>query len=277
MYSFKSFCIRLGFAAGLLIAGGASAHAGSVRIYSVELDGKHVGQILHEYSRLPDGAHDFQLTTKIEAKAFFRKVRITSVLKETISANGFLDEASNKLVENKKTYWTKIQRSGDSYLAFTAQMKTPQELEIEEVAGLAKEVIATVVPYAGEAMTIAGILLLDERGSPQHKRLTTDHFETSLIGLPLYWQSRNYVLPKTLTIIDTEEMSVFKAAVTDLGDTQVSLGGRPVTARQIRLKIANSKPMEIWMIRPETGPAYFFQIKGKSDGASFKVSLKNAH
>lgn len=273
----RSIIVTSSVFAGLVLGSLSGAHAASPLTYEIELNGKPVGQIVHEYVQQPDGGHGLKLSTQIETKSFFSKVRINSVLEETISADGYLDAASNRLVENKKTYWTKIQRSGSSYLAFTAEMKTPEQLETEELAGLAKEVIATVVPYAGDAMTVAGILLSDKRDAPQHKRLTTDHFDTSLIGLPLYWQSNGYDLPSSLTIIDTEEMSVFKAKVKDLGDTQISVGGKNLTVRHIQLDVANAKPMEIWMVRPETGPAHFFQISGMSDGAKFKVTMAGAH
>jgi len=259
--------------AGLLLASVSQSHAAPLT-YQIELDGKRAGQIVHEYSRSPDGGHTLKLSTQIRTKAFLSKVQIDSILEETISADGYLDSASNKVEENKKTYWTKIQRSGGGYLAFTAHMKTPEEIETEELAGLAKEVIATVVPYAGEAMTVAGILLSDGKETPQHKRLTTDLFDTSLISLPLYWQSKGYSLPQSLRIIDTEEMSIFKADIKDLGDTPLSTGSQNMTARHIRLEIKDAAPVDLWLARAAgTEPAHFLKISGKDDGTAYTVNL----
>ena len=72
---------------GLVVGSLSGAHAASHLTYKIELDGKPVGQIVHEYIRQPDGGHGLKLSTQIETKTFFSKVRINSVLEETISAD----------------------------------------------------------------------------------------------------------------------------------------------------------------------------------------------
>ncbi len=241
--------------------------------YEVQLDGKPVGTLDLDQRANADGGYRYKLTTRIQTKFFLSKIDIRSNLRETVTKTGLLLEASNKLSDGKKTYWTKIEHSGGEYLAFAAQMKNQQEIENEELIGLAKEVVASVVPYAGETMAVAEILLSDEKNNPKHQRLKPDHFDTTLISLPLFWQRNNQQFPSSFRILDTENMSVFEAKTEYLGAKHLSSGELQIPVRHYRLQAGDGNPMDIWFATANSGLAYFAKLKGKEDGTAFNVQL----
>lgn len=259
--------------AAFLFSSASAAISETQLRYEIQLDGKSVGTIDLDQRPATNGDQNIKLTTQIQLSGFWNKINILSVLQETVTKTGLLREASNKLSEGNKTYWTKIEHSDGEYLAFTAQMKNQKELENEEILGLAQEVVASVVPYAGETMAVAQILLSDEKDSPQHRRLTSAHFDTTLIGLPHYWQRNGKQFPTLFRILDTENMSVFEAKMENLGAAQLSVGGTQIPVHHYRLRADDDSPLDIWFAMPKTGPAYFARLKGKEDGAAFNVQL----
>jgi len=195
-------------------------------------------------------------------------------LEETIWASGQLLEASNKLKGNKKVYWSKLSLSGQEYLSFRSQMKDEGEKDMDELADLAKGVATFLVPEVGDVIEISTLLLSDGKNAPRNDRLTATSFDTSLAGLPLYWQRNTYRLPDNLRIFDTQDMVILVSRVEDLGTEHLSVGAQHIPARHYRLKAKGTDAIDLWLFRAADGVAHFAQLTGQEDGSAFKISLQ---
>jgi len=253
---------------------GGNATAESRKDYALTVDNKEIGSIIVQSESLPGGGRRISQNLRIKTSGFWNSLDISGTLEETITAEGKLQETSSKYHENKKVYWSKLARSGDEYLSFRAQMKSDEEKDIEELAGLATGVVTVLVPGAGDIIEIGSLLLSDSRNTPKHDRLTAESFDTSLAGLPFHWQRNAYQLPEKLKIFDTEDMVIMAARVEDHGADQLAIGTARVPARHYRLTIRGSDPIDVWLLRESDGRAYFAQVTGKENGSAFQVTLR---
>jgi len=251
----------------------AEASAQDLKVYELKLGGKRIGTITAESKDLPRGGRKLTQNLRIKTSGFWNKIDITGSLEETISATGKLQEASSKLKENNKIYWSKLSHSGEEYLSFRAQMKNEEEKDIEELAGLATGVVTFLVPEVGDVIEIGTLLLSDGKNDPKHDRLTRDSFDTSFAGLPFYWERNGYRLPDTLRIFETEDMVILGARVEDRGTVFLPLAASRIPARQYRFNIKEADPIDVWLARAENGRAYFAQVNGRENGSAFQVVL----
>lgn len=257
----------------LLVLNGSEAHSDPI-VYSLQVSGKELGQVTIRQSGPSGGTRTLTQTLAIKAKSFWGKIDIKNQLEETISAKGDLLEASNRLRDGNKIYWTKIALSGNEYLAFRARMKNTHEKDLDDLGSLAKGAAAFLVPGAGDAFEVANLLLSDEKNQPKHDRFTRTSFDTTLMGLPLAWQRNNFNLPRQLVVFDTQEMTISKYLCEDLGEVPLPLQGRSsISTRHYRLSERSGRVTNIWLFRKSSGSAHFAQVSGKEDGEPFLIKM----
>lgn len=258
----------------ILIMNCSAVAAQTRKHYSLKVDNKEIGSITLLSETLPKGGRKISQNLRIKTSGFWSSLDIAGALEETISAEGTLQEASSKIRENKKVYWSKLSRSGDEYLSFRAQMKSDEEKDIDELASLAKGVVTVLVPGAGDVIEIGTLLLSDDRNNPKHDRLTAGSFDTSLAGLPFFWERNAYQLPGKLRVFDTEDMMILATRIEDLGTDNLTIGTVRVSTRHYRLIIKGSDPIDIWLLRAKDNSAYFAQVTGKESGSAFQLTLQ---
>ena len=253
---------------------GSQALAQSVRHYDLLVDKKKIGGVSIKTDHLSGGGRKVTQFLQIKTGGFWGKIDIRGTLEETISASGKLQDASNKLRENKKVYWSKLSLSGQEYLSFRSQMKDEGEKDMDELKGLAQGVATFLVPEVGDVIEIGTLLLSDDKNAPRNDRLTASSFDTSLVGLPFYWQRNAFRLPDNLRIFDTQDMVILVARIEDLGTEHLAIGTRQIPSRHYRLKVKGTDPIDIWLFRAADGKAYFAKLAGKEDGSQFQVTLQ---
>ncbi|WP_157738894.1 DUF6134 family protein [Labrenzia sp. VG12] len=248
--------------------------AQTLKHYDLLLDDKKIGGVTMKTDDLAQGGRKVTQFLRIKTGGFWGKIDIRGTLEERISASGQLLEASNELKENKKVFWSKLQLSGEEYLSFRSQMKDKGEKDMDELKDLATGVATFLVPEVGDVIEIGTLLLSDDKNSPRNDRLTASSFDTSLVGLPFYWQRNAFRLPGNLRIFDTQDMVILMAKVEDLGTEHLVSGTKQIPARHYRLKVKGTDPIDVWLFRSADGHAYFAKLTGKEDGSLFQVCLQ---
>lgn len=248
--------------------------AQTLKHYDLLLDEKKIGGITMKTEELHRGDLKVTQLLRIKTGGFWGKIDIRGTLEETISASGQLLEASNELKENRKVFWSKLQLSGEEYLSFRSQMKDKGEKDMDELKDLATGVATFLVPEVGDVIEIGTLLLSDDKNAPRNDRLTARSFDTSLVGLPFYWQRNAFRLPAKLRIFDTQDMVILNAKVEDLGREHLVFGTQQLPSRHYRLKVKGTDPIDVWLFRSADGRASFAKLSGKEDGSLFEVSLR---
>eukprot|EP00903_Cladosiphon_okamuranus_P002042 g2040.t1 len=248
--------------------------AQDLKHYDLFMDRKNIGSISIKTENDAEGSYKVTQFLKIKAGGFWGKIDIRGTLEEQISASGQLQEASNKLTENNKVYWSKLQLSGQEYLSFRSQMKDAGEKNLDELKDLAAGVATFLVPEVGDVIEIGTLLLSDGKNLPKNDRLTASSFDSSLVGLPHYWQRNSFRLPATLRIFDTQDMVILVSKIDDLGTQNLSVGEQQIAARHYRLKAEGTAPIDVWMFKAANGRAHFAMLAGKEDGSLFQITLQ---
>lgn len=250
------------------------ASASETASYTLAVSGKHLGDLTVTTVSRPDGSRSLSQRMSLKASSFWGKLDIDNRLEETISSNGILLKASNRLRDNNKVYWTRIDLLEEEYLAFRAQMKNGEEKDLEELGNLAKGAVSVLVPGAGDVLEIANVVLAYEKSQPRHDRFTRTSFDTSLMGLPLFWQRNGQGFPARLTILDTQEMSISTVRVEKLGPARLTISGnKEFQTQRYRLKPKSGHATDVSLFISQSGTPQFAMVSGKQDGDSYTIKL----
>lgn len=274
MLPVRKFLLLFAGLVSVIAAFCGQALAQPLQHYDLSVGDKKVGTVVLTSQDLPGDGRKLGQQLRIKTAGFWGKLDVQENLEETLSAAGKLQEANNTLKENGKVYWSRLSLSGTEYLSFRARMKDDGEKDLDDLAGLAKGVVTILVPEVGDVIEIGTLLLSDGKNAPKHDRLTQTSFDTSLLGLPFYWQRNGFRLPADLKVLDTQDMVILKTRVEDLGTVALPLGGQWISARHYRLGAKGMDPIEIWLYRAEDGRAHFAQLTGKEDGNTYLVRLR---
>jgi hypothetical protein len=255
-----------------LALGSAKAQAQNTFAYTLYVEDKEVGSMSIEHQPQVDGLFIIEQHSHINTPGFWGDLDIQGTLKETHAANGALLKSDNKVKENSKTFWTRIELSFDEYLAFKTQMKNDLEQEDEETIELAKGAVAHLIPGTGDIMMVGELLFSEAEDEQINTRFTKNSFDTSFLELPYYWKNNGFTLPSSLRIFDTEEMFVFSTTITHKGKEAVNIGGIVIEANQYTLNVKENEPTEIWLALSNDHIPYFVQITGKEDGENYRIA-----
>ncbi|MEZ8824583.1 hypothetical protein AB6E04_09470 [Vibrio amylolyticus] len=257
--------------------------------YQVNIDDKAVGTMTSITKQNDNGALSIQQTTDITITGFLEDTVIQSTLVEHHLNHGTLERSDNQLVHNGKTFWTQVALSNNEYLAVHSEVTTSEQKEEAEAVELVAGTVAHFIPGAGYAMSLGELLLSDGSNTPKNAKFTQEHFDTSFAALPQYWQRSNHSLPSTVTIFDTESLTLFTAKTKLLGETefdvktsaQSTLPEKSTSALSTKIKAQHytlepdeAEPIEIWLSESESNVAFFVQVFGHENGDSYHIQLE---
>jgi hypothetical protein len=242
--------------------------------YTLYVEDQELGSISIEHHPQANGHYVITQHSHIKAPGFWGDLDFQGTLKETHASNGMLLKSGNKFIENDQTFWTKIELSGDEYLAFKAQLKNSQEQEDDESIDLAKGVVAHLVPGVGDVMMVGEFLLSDGNEKQMNSRFTKDSFDICFLDLPYFWKSNSYILPSSLRIFDTEEMFIFSTTISHKGRVELNINGTVIEASHYTLNVKDNASTEIWLAVSDADLPYFVQITGEDEGDAYKIAYK---
>lgn len=241
--------------------------------YAVHIDKEPVGSLSVNYKPVGEDLNVIEQTLDINVPGVLGDNSLQSALSETHKVGGKLIKADNKVTENDKVYWTKIELFGDEFLVSRSELTNDQQKEDAEAVDMAKGVVAYLLPGAGNVMMIGEVLLTDDKDLPKNNRLTQNSFDTSFLNLPYVWQKHDQSFPKSLRIFDTENAYIFSADVTYAGDETLTISDQTFNAKRYTINVKDADPTDIWLMADDNDTPYFLKITGKDNGDDYQVIL----
>lgn len=246
-----------------LLCSGAGAMA--ERHYKVMLADQDLGRVREQISQTDKQGYAIEQQSELSQSGWWGKFELSSELTETFDQNGVLLQASNRIIENGKVFWTKVELERDEYLAFRAQITSDEEKQNAEETQLAQGAIANMVPGVGEIMAVGG-LLFGENDKNTQRRFAKGSFDTTLLGMPLFWKRGSLSLPQKLRVFDTEEMLLFDAQVSLIAVEDRIIKANETQVYHYRLTEDQGEELDIWLAQDAAAVPYFVKISGKDDG-----------
>ncbi len=250
------------------------------RYYELQVAGKELGIIREHFALDINKGYRISQQLTLSESGWWGTFELSSELVEIHDHQGVLQKASNNVVENGKTYWTKVELHADEYLAFRGQIRSDKEQQEEEDEKIAMSAIASLIPGASEVLAVGSGVFGEDDKSVQ-RRFSRDSFDTSLLGLPTFWRRSSNRLPEKIRIFDSEEMLVFDG-VTELKSTEVkSIEGRETLVHHFRLVEEHGENFDVWLADDGSFSPYFLKISGLQDGdlvvLSYRPDVKEKH
>jgi len=250
------------------------------RYYELQVAGKELGIIREHFALDINKGYRISQQLTLSESGWWGTFELSSELVEIHDHQGVLQKASNNVVENGKTYWTKVELHADEYLAFRGQIRSDKEQQDEEDEKIAMSAIASLIPGASEVLAVGSGVFGEDDKSVQ-RRFSRDSFDTSLLGLPTFWRRSSNTLPEKIRIFDSEEMLVFDG-VTELKSTEVkSIEGRETLVHHFRLVEEQGENFDVWLADDGSFSPYFLKISGLQDGdlvvLSYRPDVKEKH
>ncbi|WP_295893603.1 hypothetical protein [uncultured Vibrio sp.] len=267
----RSFCLWVCLVSILYAS---QSLANSEMTYRIKLNDKEAGHLIGVYQLNEDGSFSLTQTTELTVSGFLQDTNIQGVLIEHHLQDGTLTYSDNRLIHNDKIFWTKVALSNNEYLAVHSEVTTSEQKQEKKDVEFVTGTVAHFVPAVGYALTLGEILLSDESHAPKNDLFTQDHFDTSFVALPHYWQQAGYTLPPTVAIFDTENMALFSANTKKIGRVELSLKNETIQAQQYLLDIEGEEPINVWLAETDANIPYFVKISGQEDNDSYTIQLE---
>lgn len=239
--------------------------------YSVHAKGQKIGTI--KLSRLFQSeapTETMALVSKVQAKGWWGKWSLSTTSRTKLDG---LTPVSfdHKITEDGKSFYIRGEHHGSHLWSTTAQVKTDNQIETEELAGTALSIVSELVPPLGMAVSIAS--LLDDPAKQPGRKIAISDFDVVREQLPTYLLQGHAVMAKSgIKVIDTEtlEITMFKPA--DLGREKLSIGGEVFDCRIIDLKSKEGQ-MTYWLSEKD-GRVHIVKEKGEDGDGPYELRLE---
>ncbi|NOX52494.1 MAG: hypothetical protein GXP16_18480 [Gammaproteobacteria bacterium] len=188
---------------------------------------------------------------------------------------GDLVSADNKVFESANGYWTNVDSNDDEIWGSFTEVNNVSQRDREQFDELTRTILRLALPNSNELLPLSQRIFNNITDKPRSVRFSRTDFDTTFNGLPFFIRDQLAgSFPKMLNILDTEELSVSRVKLIDLGSDIVPIGGQEIAARHFQIDESKSTPAYIWVVVDQVSTPHMVQFTGTDEDGSFKIKLK---
>ncbi len=253
-----------------------SATTGSITtVYDLFTNGNNRGNISMSRSQYGDGENRLYIIKEsvfVTISGFWENWEITSTGETVLDKKGFLVRFDNKIKENKNNWRVFGERHDLELWCGARKVLTSEEREEKDILALSSAVAAKTIPYAGEALTVFGLLSphSDQEGEI---RIPLDSFDTTLAQLgSVLLNKPQGVKKEKIRVLDTSELKTETYIFNELAPSEITTAGQTFYCRIFNATHPQGKST-YWLAKDTLG-AFFVKESGKDDDGPYEIILK---
>lgn len=240
--------------------------------YDIFSDGKDIGDIRVTRSRKEKDEEKLYRTedaTNVKVAGTWGSWEM-SATGETITDEQGLFRFDQKIVENGKRWRITGSRQEEELWCSARQVQTKKEKENDDLIGISKMVLAETVPYAGQAMTVLGLLSEEGEGDFQ---IPLDSFDVTPQQLPGFLtETAKGLKDKQIRILDITELEIIEFIFTEIASETIQTGDKSFKCR-VFTATSSSGNFTYWLAEDVLG-GFFVKQKGKDKNGPYEIVLE---
>lgn len=241
--------------------------------YDILSSGEDVGDATVKLSKSSAG-HTIVEHSHIKVSSMWQGFEITTIQSETFQQNVGLVKSDSKTVYEGEAYWSRINIQDNKFVAAFTEITKMTNQEKKQFSRLSFAISRKISANTEEAVLLSEALFSNRNEPAQKVDFRRDDFDTTFNNLPLFIQKNGTKpLPKTVNILDTEELEISAASISDLGVKTIMIGKQKIEARHLTLSDNKSKPLHLWIKEGDILP-YFVRYSGEDEDGPFEIILK---
>ena len=239
--------------------------------YDLVLNGDDVGDLSTTRKRIFDDETLFVLTSfTFSLSGWFGNYNLTSSGELTVDRLGIL-KFDNTITEDNQTYRLFGERHNKELWCNVKEVRTQKEQEDAAVVNIAASVAATVIPYAGEALSIISLLDNDNGGQGEF-RIPMTLFDTSATMLSAFLvDNKGSMTNRSVRILDTTDLSIETVKVVTRGQEQITFAGQTFLCHVFDIKTSEGQST-YWIAEDLLGP-FLVKESGKDTDGNYEIIL----
>jgi hypothetical protein len=243
--------------------------------YDLVSNGDDIGEIVMVRSWQGDTGNRFFLaeeTVTAKVSGWWGFWEMTSVGKTVIDEKGLL-AFDYRIKENDKNWRIFGDRHDLELWCGARKVLTKKEKDEEDIVAISSMVAAETIPYAGEALTVLGILNNDGQNEG-HIRIPLDTFDTTYSQLPtaLFKKSKLFGKEKA-RILDTSELKTEICVFEETDQEQIETAGQTFRCHVFNVEKPKGDST-YWLAEDELG-TFVVKESGRDNDGPYKIILKS--
>jgi len=241
--------------------------------YNILSQGKKVGIAAVKLSR-SGNTHTYAEYSRIKTSGWWGKIDAKSILIEKSINQTLFVSADAKTLDGKTVYWTNLIANGNDLRGAFAEIKNITVQEKLDIMDIAFAISDKQAQNSKEILASSRALLANKKSQLKKVQLSSAAFDTTANNLPFFLQK--FVgkrLPKTLDIMDTEDLAITRMKIKYLGLVEFSIGGKTISARHFKLSGSKFKSAKIWIKTDPTSLPYIVRYVGENEDGPFELRL----
>ena len=265
-------CLTLA-AHSIAIVSAAEAESLTLK-YTLMSEGEKIGAVTHRLFQNESG-HSFAECSHIKVSGWWGKIDISSSSLEKFDGVNGLISADSKTLDGNTSYWSKIDKNKNGLWGSYAEIKDTTDQESEGLTDLGAAITGAPEPNLGEILSISRDVFKNRAIQPEGVQFTQQDFDTTDTNLPFFIQSfGSNPLPHKLRLLDTDNLHISEADITDLGYETISIGDKQIRSRHLKLSGSKYKPSHIWIKYTAADLPYMVRFVGEDEDGPIEITLK---
>jgi len=243
-------------------------------LYDLISDGDDIGDISITRTRHVDAENSFytveeNISSKVSS--FWGQWEMTLTGKTVVNNDGIVS-FDYKIKENKENWRIFGERHNLEFWCSARKVLTKNEKDEEDILAISSMVAAKTIPYAGEALTVIGMLNND--GDREGEiRIPLHSFETTSGQLASFLKRKPKGLKKEkVKVFDTSELKIEPHIFEEANQVQIRISGRTFNCRVFKATKPKGEST-YWVAEDDLG-AFLVKESGKDGDSPYEVILK---
>lgn len=244
--------------------------------YDTLSEGKDVGDITLKLSQTEKGYLIVE-HNHIKTSGWWGDIDITTVMFEAFRHGIGLIKADSKTVDGVTAYWSKINRHENYFLGEFTEFPKISSREIQQFFELSSVAKKKGVSTATEVFSLSKAIFstCGDSTCTHSVKFAQGSFVTTLNDFPFFIQrNADKPLPRKIRILDSENLEIIHADISDRGVENVSIGTKEIQVRYLILSGSEFKPSHLWIRTDPASLPYIVRHTGESEDGKFEIILK---